>query len=235
MNTREIAKTVSLLQEISLLSVIIRLALSVLIGGIIGTERGLRNRPAGFMTYVLVCSGSTLIMLTNQYISSIIPGTDPTRLGAQVVSGIGFLGAGTIIVTRKDEIRGLTTAAGLWVAAGLGLAVGVGFYVGSIVGCLFIVFVLVSLKRIDIYIKQHAKSMEVYLEYDSSFSIRTLSEFVEKQGFELFDIQRGNVKSLKKELGTLIFSLGLLKRTNHQDVLKSLYTIKGVEYVRELS
>ncbi|WP_282923930.1 MgtC/SapB family protein [Mediterraneibacter massiliensis] len=235
MNTREIAKTVGLLQEISLLSVIIRLALSVLIGGIIGTERGLRNRPAGFMTYVLVCLGSTLIMLTNQYISSIIPGTDPTRLGAQVVSGIGFLGAGTIIVTRKDEIRGLTTAAGLWVAAGLGLAVGVGFYVGSIVGCLFIVFVLVSLKRIDIYIKQHAKSMEIYLEYDSSFSIRTLSEFVEKQGFELFDIQRGNVKSLKKELGTLIFSLGLLKRTNHQDVLKSLYTIEGVEYVRELS
>ncbi|MCU6748092.1 MgtC/SapB family protein [Faecalicatena acetigenes] len=235
MNTREIAKTVGLLQEISLLSVIIRLALSVLIGGIIGTERGLRNRPAGFMTYVLVCLGSTLIMLTNQYISSIIPGTDPTRLGAQVVSGIGFLGAGTIIVTRKDEIRGLTTAAGLWVAAGLGLAVGVGFYAGSIVGCLFIVFVLVSLKRIDIYIKQHAKSMEIYLEYDSSFSIRTLSEFVEKQGFELFDIQRGNVKSLKKELGTLIFSLGLLKRTNHQDVLKSLYTIEGVEYVRELS
>lgn len=77
--------------------------------------------------------------------------------------------------------------------------------------------------------------MEIYLEYDSSFSIRTLSEFVEKQGFELFDIQRGNVKSLKKELGTLIFSLGLLKRTNHQDVLKSLYTIEGVEYVRELS
>lgn len=235
MNTREIAKTVGLLQEISLLSVIIRLALSVLIGGIIGTERGLRNRPAGFMTYVLVCLGSTLIMLTNQYISSIIPGTDPTRLGAQVVSGIGFLGAGTIIVTRKDEIRGLTTAAGLWVAAGLGLAVGVGFYVGSIVGCLFIVFVLVSLKRIDIYIKQHAKSMEIYLEYDSSFSIRTLSEFVEKQGYELFDIQRGNVKSLKKELGTLIFSLGLLKRTNHQEVLKSLYTIEGVEYVRELA
>ncbi|WP_270395750.1 MgtC/SapB family protein [Mediterraneibacter massiliensis] len=235
MNTREIAKTVGLLQEISLLSVIIRLALSVLIGGIIGTERGLRNRPAGFMTYVLVCLGSTLIMLTNQYISSIIPGTDPTRLGAQVVSGIGFLGAGTIIVTRKDEIRGPTTAAGLWVAAGLGLAVGVGFYVGSIVGCLFIVFVLVSLKRIDIYIKQHAKSMEIYLEYDSSFSIRTLSEFVEKQGYELFDIQRGNVKSLKKELGTLIFSLGLLKRTNHQEVLKSLYTIEGVEYVRELA
>ena len=235
MNTREIAKTVGLLQEISLLSVIIRLALSVLIGGIIGTERGLRNRPAGFMTYVLVCLGSTLIMLTNQYISSIIPGTDPTRLGAQVVSGIGFLGAGTIIVTRKDEIRGLTTAAGLWVAAGLGLAVGVGFYVGSIVGCLFIVFVLVSLKRIDIYIKQHAKSMEIYLEYDSSFSIRTLSEFVEKQGYELFDIQRGNVKSLKKELGTLIFSLGLLKRTYHKEVLKSLYTIEGVEYVRELA
>ncbi len=223
------------LQEVSLLSVIVRLALSLLIGGVLGAERGLRNRPAGFMTYVLVCMGATLIMLTNQYISFVIPGTDPTRFGAQVVSGIGFLGAGTIIVTRKDEIRGLTTAAGLWVAAGLGLAVGAGFYAGAVLGCIFTVFTLISLRRIDIYIKQHAKSMEIYLEYSMEFSMRALYEFTEKQGYELFDMQRGNVKSLKKELGTLVFSLDLIKRTNHQEILDSLYSIEGVEYVREIA
>lgn len=236
MNIHEVMENIYLLlQEVSLLSVIVRLGLSILIGGILGTERGLRNRPAGFMTYVLVCMGSTLIMLTNQYIATIDPDTDPTRFGAQVVSGIGFLGAGTIIVTRKDEIRGLTTAAGLWVAAGLGLAVGVGFYTGAIVGCLFSVFALISLKKIDIYIKRHAKSMEIYLEYSAEFSMRTLSAFTEKQGYELFDMQRGNVKSLKKELGTLIFSLDLLKRTNHQEILERLHSIEGVEYVREIA
>lgn len=133
----------AMLHEVTALSVIVRLGLSIVIGGILGAERGLKNRPAGFMTYVLVCMGSTLIMLTNQYISAMVPGTDPTRFGAQVVSGIGFLGAGTIIVTRKDEIRGLTTAAGLWVAAGIGLAIGVGFYIGAMIGCLFSVFALI--------------------------------------------------------------------------------------------
>lgn len=236
MNTHELIENIGLLlQEVTLLSVIVRLGLSILIGGVLGTERGLRNRPAGFMTYVLVCMGSTLIMLTNQYISATNPDTDPTRFGAQVVSGIGFLGAGTIIVTRKDEIRGLTTAAVLWVAAGLGLAVGSGFYTGAIVGCLFSVFSLISLKKIDIYIKQHAKSMEIYLEYSAEFSMRTLSEFTEKQGYELFDMQHGNVKSLKRELGTLIFSLDLLNRTNHQEVIKCLHSLEGVEYVREIA
>lgn len=236
MNTHEIFANLSeLLQEVTLLSVIVRIGLSVLIGGILGAERGIRNRPAGFMTYVLVCMGSTLIMLTNQYISTVFPNTDPTRFGAQVVSGIGFLGAGTIIVTRRDEIRGLTTAAGLWVAAGIGLAIGAGFYVGAIVGCLFCVFSLIILKKIDIYIKQHATNMEIYLEYDSAFSMRNLSRFTQEHGYELFDVQRGKMKILKEELGTLIFSLDLTKKTNHQEVINALYSIKGVEYVKEIA
>ena len=142
-----LSEYLSQLQQMNLITIIFRLALSLLLGGLLGTERGLRNRPAGFMTYVLVALGSTLFMLTNQYISLLFPETDPTRLAAQVVSGIGFLGAGTIMVTRKDEIRGLTTAAGLWVAAGLGLAVGVGFYSGAIAGCAFSVFSLVEIGR----------------------------------------------------------------------------------------
>lgn len=236
MNLQESFEIMSdVLQEVNMISVIARIALSIVIGGILGTERGLRNRPAGFMTYVLVCVGSTLIMLTNQYVATVIPGTDPTRFGAQVVSGIGFLGAGTIIVTRKEEIRGLTTAAGLWVAAGLGLAVGVGFYMGAIIGCLFSVFALISLKKIDIYIKQHARSMEVYLEYNTMFSIRSLSEFATKREYELFDMQRGKVKTLKQELGTLVFSLDLAKKKNHQEVLDDLYSIEGVEYIREIA
>lgn len=224
-----------LFREINGFSITLRIVLALLMGGILGTERGLRNRPAGFMTYVLVCIGSTIIMLTNQYISTIYPETDPTRLAAQVVSGIGFLGAGTIIVTRNDEVRGLTTAAGLWLAAGLGLAIGVGFYMGAVIGFGFSLFALVSLKKVDIYIKQHAKTMDIYLEYNSSFSLRRLSEYTQEQHFELFDMQRGNVKTLNQELGTLIFSIGLTQKLNHNDILDNLYALDGVEYIREIA
>lgn len=223
-----------LLHEVTLLSVIVRIGLSILIGGIMGAERGIRNRPAGFMTYIMVCMGATLIMLTNQYISGIYPDTDPTRFGAQVVSGIGFLGAGTIIVTRKDEVRGLTTAAGLWVVAGIGLALGVGFYVGAIVGCLFSIFALIGLKKVDIYIKQHARNMEIYIEYSTAFSLRVFSQFIEKQGYELFDIERGKVKTLKREIGTLIFTIDLAKNTSHQEIINNIYSIEGVEYIKEI-
>src|SRR5574344_463150 len=136
--------------KLSLAAITLRILISLGIGGILGTERGIRNRPAGFMTYVLVSVGATIFMLTNQYMHILAPETDPTRFGAQVISGIGFLGAGTIIVTRQNEIRGLTTAAGLWVAAALGLAAGAGFYEGAVMGTLFSVFALVVLKKIDV-------------------------------------------------------------------------------------
>ena len=221
--------------KLSLAVIVFRLFLSLCIGGLLGIERGIRNRPAGFMTYVLVSIGATVFMLTNQYISILIPNADPTRFGAQVISGIGFLGAGTIIVTRQNEIRGLTTAAALWVTAALGLAVGIGFYEGAISGVLFSVFALTVLKKIDIYIKQHAKSMEIYIEYNSSFSQRTLSKCTEKQGIEIYEMQRGKIKTLNEELGTVTFSLDLSKKRNHQELLDQFYALQGVEYVKEIA
>uniref|UniRef100_UPI00326096BD MgtC/SapB family protein n=1 Tax=Clostridium sp. NkU-1 TaxID=1095009 RepID=UPI00326096BD len=129
-----------MLSQVNMASIAFRLILSIILCGAIGMERGLRNRPAGFMTYLLVGCGSALIMITNQYIATIYTNVDPTRMASQVVSGIGFLGAGTIITTSKNEIRGLTTAAGLWAAAAVGLAVGIGFYGGAILGSIFIIF-----------------------------------------------------------------------------------------------
>ena len=127
------------LRDLTTISVIIRLTMATLFGGIIGLERGMKNRAAGFKTHILVCIGSTLAMLTNQYIIAYMNSSaDPSRLGAQVISGIGFLGAGTILVTGKQQIKGLTTAAGLWASACMGLAIGVGFYEGAIIGCTFI-------------------------------------------------------------------------------------------------
>ena len=105
------------IREVTVLSVVLRIAVAVLLGGFMGMERGIKRRAAGLRTYMLVCVGSCMIMLTNQYIFQNYQSGDPVRMGAQVVSGIGFLGAGTIIVTRHNQIKGLTTAAGLWVSA----------------------------------------------------------------------------------------------------------------------
>ena len=223
-----------ILEEINLLSITVRIGLSILIGGILGAERSIRNRPAGFMTYVLVCLGSTIIMLTNHYIYLTMPGTDPARLGAQVVSGIGFLGAGTIIVKHKDEVHGLTTAAGLWVTAGLGLALGAGFYSGALIGCLFYIFAMSILRGVEVYLQHHARNMEVYLEYGPAFSMRALAEMAEQRGYELYDIQRDRVETLDRALGSLTFSLDLMRQRNHMEVMEELYYIEGVEYIQEL-
>ncbi len=132
--------------------IILRLALSTLVGGSIGIEREVSNRPAGLRTHILVSVGSTLIMLVSIY--GFDEG-DPSRLAAQVVSGIGFLGAGTIIRTGND-IRGLTTAASLWVCAGIGLAIGAGYYLGGIITAAIVLISLILLGNLESKVTRNA-------------------------------------------------------------------------------
>ena len=127
------------LRDMTLLSVFVRMLLAVVCGGIIGVEREYKRRPAGFRTHILICLGATMTTLTSQYLFLVMNYyTDIARLGAQVVAGIGFIGAGTIIVTRRQRVKGLTTAAGLWAVAIVGLAVGGGFYEGAIAATVLI-------------------------------------------------------------------------------------------------
>ena len=111
--------------------VILRLVIATLFGGLIGLERESHKRPAGFRTHILVCIGSALVMIVSQYafldFAEKSMGYDPGRIAAQVISGIGFLGAGTIL-REGSTVKGLTTAASLWVVSGIGLAIGSGFY-----------------------------------------------------------------------------------------------------------
>lgn len=121
-------------RELTAAGIWIRILAAVLFGGILGIERGMKNRPAGLRTYMLVCIGACVVMLVNQYVYQVYHTGDPVRMGAQVISGIGFLGAGTIVVTPHNQIRGLTTAAGLWAAACVGLALGLGLYEIALAG-----------------------------------------------------------------------------------------------------
>ncbi len=140
--------------------VVVKLLLALVCGGLLGFERERKHRPAGLRTYMLVCIGATLVMMTNQYICDMYETGDPARMAAQVVSGIGFLGAGTIITTTNNKVKGLTTAAGLWAAGCVGLAIGIGFYEAAIIGTALIFIVMVILHSFDKKIVSSKKKEE---------------------------------------------------------------------------
>ena len=137
--------------DVNITGAIAKLVLSLLLGAIIGIERRRKGQIAGLRTFALISMGATLAMLISIYIPQEYLGLkngDPGRIAAQVVSGVGFLGAGAII-QMKGSVRGLTTAAGIWMTACIGLAVGAGMYLISIIATLLIIFILVNIERIE--------------------------------------------------------------------------------------
>ena len=162
------AELISMAKGWSIGAMIIRMVSAFLMGTIIGVERGIKRRGAGVKTHVLVCLGSALVMMTGQYIYLNFDGNmDISRIGAQVISGVGFLGVGTIIVTGRNQVRGLTTAAGLWACACLGLAVGIGFVEGAFITLLLVMFTLRFLRKVDVWTHMYARICDLYLEFSS--------------------------------------------------------------------
>ena len=221
------------LREVTYLAVALRIFAAVIVGGILGLERGMKNRPAGLRTYMLVCVGSCVIMLTNQYLYQVFGAGDPVRLGAQVVSGIGFLGAGTIIVTRRNQIKGLTTAAGLWSAAGVGLALGVGFYEAAIVGTVAVFAVITLLQRMDNKLHRRSRQLEAYIEL-SSISLGDFLRTARSAGIEVSNVQREFGDEESESVRAYIATLKGKKRLNHAELMEKVLTIDGVEFAEEL-
>ncbi|MBQ9264685.1 MAG: MgtC/SapB family protein [Clostridia bacterium] len=127
------------LRGMDFFSILLRMLLSCLCGAVIGLERSYKNRPAGFRTHILVCMGSAAAALTGLYLFLVLQlPSDISRISGQVISGLGFIGAGTIIVTKKLTIKGLTTAAGLWTAGIIGLAIGSGYYEIGLMGTVLV-------------------------------------------------------------------------------------------------
>ncbi|MGL6174486.1 MAG: MgtC/SapB family protein [Cellulosilyticaceae bacterium] len=221
------------LREINICSVILRLTLATLFGGIIGLERGKKNRPAGFRTHILVCIGSTLAMTTNQYIVQFMGGGDPSRLGAQVISGIGFLGAGTILITGKQQVKGLTTAAGLWASACMGLAIGIGFYEGAIIGCLFIFGVMTILNRLDNHVLGKSRIVDLYIELNEKDSFKELMNYIKDNNMKIkyVEINKG---SAKDENMSFFMTIQQLEKKEHKEIVHLISEVSGVSFVEEL-
>ncbi len=221
-------------REITLLAVALRVLVSIIIGGLIGLERGLKHRPAGLRTYMVVSLGACLIMLTNQYVCQVFGTGDPVRMGAQVVSGIGFLGAGTIIVTRRNQIKGLTTAAGLWAAAGTGLAVGIGFYEAAVIGGLAIFTVMTLLQKMDNKMHHNAKVLEIYVELDKTCALGDFLREVRANDIEVRDTIREHDAETEDGNRAYFSMLRLKKRQKHIEVIDCIRDIPGVAYLEEL-
>lgn len=196
----------SSITELSLHIIILRIFLSTIIGGIIGYERGSNNQAAGFRTHILVCLGATLISLIQEQLkinllnyaienplSSQVLKTDLGRLGAQVISGIGFLGAGTILREEKT-IAGLTTAASVWVTGCIGLGIGWGFYRLTIITGIVVLIVLITLKKIEVIYK----TIIITYTEDNNIEDDNIEDDI-KNTFDFFLHHNIKVKKFKKE------------------------------------
>lgn len=214
------------------ISVILRILASMLCGGIIGIERGKSNQPAGMRTYMLVCLGAAVVMITGEYVYREYGAGDPSRLGAQVISGIGFLGAGSIVISGKSKIRGLTTAAGLWVSACIGLVVGIGFIKAGIAATLAVYVVIVILKPVEEVMLHRQNAIEVTLSFDDLERIAEFQKELGEMKARAGSVQVYNENSKAK--GAVILVTHYPKKEK-EEIVKKLLQLKSVKGVRYLS
>ncbi len=235
------------LRQLNIASMTLRVVLAMLMGGLIGYERERKSHPAGFRTYMLVAIGASLTVMMSQYYDLMEQGiwadivaevgrrTDMARFGARVVSGIGFLGAGTILVTARQEVKGLTTAAGLWASACMGLAIGAGFYECMLVGFILILFSLSLLPRLEDAVNEHSRYCNVYVELDGIEKLGGVVNRLKADEVRLFDVDIETAKNPGRAAQVnAVLTLFLPKARTHTELLARLSTIDGVSAVDEI-
>lgn len=222
------------LRELTFISIPIRILVAIVLSGIIGLERGLKNRAAGFRTYMLVCIGSCIVMMTNQYIQQLYGVGDPVRMGAQVVSGIGFLGAGTIIVTSRNQIKGLTTAAGLWASACIGLAIGIGFYEVAGIGAAAIFLVLTVLHSWEDFMRRNAKMLTVFVELQPEVSIAIFLQEARQQELSLSNLQLETEKTPGQTGVSFLVTVKRKGKDKKEETLNLLRSFTSVQFLEEM-
>ena len=223
------------LRGATLAGLAVKLTFAVIFGGIIGLERGRKRRPAGFRTHILVCVGATMAMCISRYCVDVLGITvDVSRLGAQVINGIGFLGAGTIIVTRRQEVKGLTTAAGLWACACMGLALGAGFFECALVAFAAIITSTTLLDKVEKLITSRSRNMNINIMVTETAVIHDVHEVLLGMNLKIFDSEITNVRELANESPNVVIETQLLKRRSHVEIIAALAAIDGVISVEEL-
>lgn len=229
-------ETIPILKELNIVSVTLRILLALILGGLLGIEREQKQRPAGFRTYIVVCLGATLAGITNMYLFQSVGTGDPARIPAQVISGIGFLGAGTILVTRSNHIKGLTTAAGLWCSATIGIALGCGFYSGAIICSLVIVFSLRILTLVDKHFDRYRKYINIYIEFSDPHFSSELFKYCCDKNYKLMDLDLFPAKTISGDMvtGVATFTIKTDDPKKYPDILGDLQNLNGVVLVQKM-
>ncbi len=231
---------------LSIWDMLARVGVAMLCGGIIGIDRGRKHRPAGFRTYMLVCVGSAMTMILGTYLSymllnvwqtdhaGILANTDVSRFGAQVINGIGFLGAGTIIVTGRQQVKGMTTAAGLWASACMGLCIGAGFYQAALICCVLMFAAIVLFTRLERFILSRSRNINLYVEFEDIEDLSDIIEKLNEHGTRIFDVEVTKAKHSETHYPNAIFSLRIPKKKTHTAIMTAVAEIESVRSIEEL-
>lgn len=222
------------LRELNIISIAIRLTLSVIFGGLIGVERGRRGRAAGLRTHILVCLGSAMASLLGVFVTKDMGlASDASRIAAQVISGIGFLGAGTIVIKGRFRVSGLTTAAGLWATASIGLALGYAFFEGAIIATFLTVVTITILSYLEARIYRKNARAGIYIELSSATAVNAISATLIKE-YHAIDLQVTPPRSgIPTHVGfEATVYLGSLKITE-EDLIKQISEKPDVAFVLE--
>jgi len=229
------------LQQWNGASVAFRLILAMFAGGAVGMERGKKHRAAGFRTHMLVCMGAALSILLGQYLVhtakevwniGYVP--DVSRFGAQVINGIGFLAAGTIIVTGKQEVKGLTTAAGLWASACMGLTIGAGYYACVIAALLAILFAVQLLPFLETWVLVKARNINLYIEFESLADLGEIIGCIKAQNVRIYEMEIDHADTSNGQKTGAFFALRMDERQLHTKFILNLSELDCIHSVEEL-
>ena len=223
------------LRDLDILSLFLRMLLAVICGGAIGLEREFKRRPAGFRTHILICLGAAMTTLTSQYLAFVMNyQTDISRMGAQVIAGIGFIGAGTIIVTRRQRVKGLTTAAGLWASAIVGLAIGGGFYEAAVLATALILLAELVFSKLEFHILNSSPELNLYLEYSGHEALDRILKLLRGSKTSILSMEITRSTTSAEHNSCVIFSLRLTKKTRTDAIIAEITNCEGVLLVQEL-
>ena len=238
-------QTIEYFRELNFVSVVLRILCAMAVGGIVGLDRERKGRAAGFRTYMLVALGAALTVMLGQYlcvmlstawadkVSELGLKTDVVRFGAQVINGVGFLGAGTIIVTGRQQVKGLTTAAGLWASACLGLAIGAGFYECVFIGFVLILVSMKLLPKIEDFVTSKATNMNIYISMDSVECLGNIINCFKESNFRILDADIEKEEHATITQINAVFSVKMTKRHPHTEILAKLSTLDGIIYIEQ--
>lgn len=210
--------------ELNAVTALVRMLLAMLLGGFLGTEREHKHRPAGLRTYMIVCLASALVMLTGEFIFEKYGTGDPTRLAAQVISGIGFLGAGTIIVTSRQVI-GLTTAAGLWASACIGLAAGAGYYLGAVLCGVMVMVIMTVFRLLGRKLMSKGNALHLFAVFECMGDFYHFVSEIQRQGYQLFEVEF--TQTSRREEGPVFLNFGVRLPAQERDRERALEQLRS--------